>query len=123
MPFNISPAHLALTGQILFLVTRPELMAAQLAGADLSLAEAGTLQGDVSTDEITPVAILSHYDCKLARYPYTGLKLGEQRSDRAGCHSQGHRPAPADHAQNQGRLRRRQGVRVLRLRSGATGGG
>ena len=61
MPFNISPAHLALTGRILFLVTRPELMAAQLAGADLTLAEAGTLQGDVSTDEITPaVSAIRH---------------------------------------------------------------
>ena len=40
----------------------------------LFLKDSGRLRDDVSTDEITPVAILSHYDEKLARFPYTGLQ-------------------------------------------------
>ena len=40
----------------------------------LFLAEGGRPRDDVSTDEITPVAIMSHYDEKLARFPYTGFK-------------------------------------------------
>lgn len=80
-----SPASpcLALSGRILFLVTDPALMCSQLQGNDLLWQEPGspafTLRDDVSTNEITPVAILSHYDSKLARFPYTGLKLGDQR--------------------------------------------
>ena len=42
----------------------------RLAGPD------GRLRDDVSTDEITPVAILSHYDERLARFAYTGVRLG-----------------------------------------------
>jgi len=40
----------------------------------LFLRDGGRLRDDVSTDEITPAAILSHYDRKLAQYPYTGFK-------------------------------------------------
>jgi len=40
----------------------------------LFLQEHGQPRHDVSTDEITPVAILSHYDERLARFPYTGLR-------------------------------------------------
>ena len=36
----------------------------------------GALRDDVSTDEITPVHIMSHYDGRLARFPYTGFKSG-----------------------------------------------
>jgi 3-isopropylmalate/(R)-2-methylmalate dehydratase large subunit len=36
----------------------------------------GALRDDVSTDEITPVHIMSHYDDRLARFPYTGFKSG-----------------------------------------------
>lgn len=39
---------------------------------------AGKLRDDVSTDEITPVHILSHYDDRLARFPYTGFRSGDQ---------------------------------------------
>ncbi len=39
----------------------------------LYLRDGGRLRDDVSTDEITPAAILSHYDHKLAQYPYTGF--------------------------------------------------
>jgi 3-isopropylmalate/(R)-2-methylmalate dehydratase large subunit len=32
---------------------------------------------DVSTDEITPVRIMSHYDERLARFPYTGFTVAD----------------------------------------------
>nr|WP_194274134.1 aconitase family protein [Variovorax paradoxus] len=48
-----------------------------LQGEPLELADALPLRDDVSTDEITPLPILTHYDDQLGRYPYTGLKAGE----------------------------------------------
>jgi 3-isopropylmalate/(R)-2-methylmalate dehydratase large subunit len=43
-------------------------------GKVLYLRDGGRLRDDVSTDEITPVPILTHYDRRLAQYPYTGFK-------------------------------------------------
>ena len=59
--------------RIIFLSMRADAVRAQLGGAALSRAEAGALRDDISTDEITPVRILSHYDASLARFPYTGF--------------------------------------------------
>ena len=70
---------LALEGRTLILCRSPELMRRQLSGEDLSLTQAGALADDVSTDEITPVPILTHYDDKLGRYPYTGFNAGGER--------------------------------------------
>ena len=64
--------------RILFLCREPALITAQLSGKLLSLAQALPLRDDISTDEITPVAILSHYDDKLARFAYTGFKSGNE---------------------------------------------
>ena len=47
--------RLELPGRVLFLSGDPELVTAQLGGCDLTLAEAGRLRDDVSTDEITPL--------------------------------------------------------------------
>jgi 3-isopropylmalate/(R)-2-methylmalate dehydratase large subunit len=62
--------------RILYLADDPERVRRQLAGERLARAEAGALRHDVSTDEISPVAIMSHYDDKLARFPYTGFQCG-----------------------------------------------
>jgi 3-isopropylmalate/(R)-2-methylmalate dehydratase large subunit len=43
----------------------------------LYLREGGGLRDDVSTDEITPVAIMSHFDGKLAQFVYTGFRSGD----------------------------------------------
>jgi 3-isopropylmalate/(R)-2-methylmalate dehydratase large subunit len=43
-------------------------------GKVLYLRDGSRLRDDVSTDEITPVPILTHYDRGLAQYPYTGFK-------------------------------------------------
>ena len=66
------------TGRILYLSQDPACIEAQLAGADVSLAEAMPLRDDVSTDEITPVTVMFTYDERLGRYPYVGFKAGER---------------------------------------------
>lgn len=63
--------------RLLFLTLDPARVAAQLGGAALTLPEAATLRDDISTDEITPVPILTHFDEKLGRYPYTGFRAGD----------------------------------------------
>ena len=70
---------------ILFLCADAELVRRQLAGEQLTRAQAGVLRDDVSTDEITPVAIMSHYDDRLARFPYTGFKAGGEFPIAAGA--------------------------------------
>ena len=63
--------------KILYLSQTPDLVTAQLHGQALTLAQAGALRDDVSTDEITPVAILSHYDERLGEFAHTGLRCGQ----------------------------------------------
>jgi 3-isopropylmalate/(R)-2-methylmalate dehydratase large subunit len=58
---------------ILYLSQNPDLVKAQLNGQVLGRAQVGELRDDVSTDEITPVAILSHYDQRLGDFAHTGL--------------------------------------------------
>lgn len=81
---------LKLPGRRLFLTADPVRVTAQLEGATLMATEAGALRDDISTDEISPVAILSHYDEQLGRYTYTGFKTG------------GIQPFGADSARNGG---------------------
>ena len=64
--------------RILFLSQDPKLIQRQLGGEVLTLAEARPLRDDVSTDEITPVAILSHYDETLGQHAHTGTQFGGQ---------------------------------------------
>ncbi|CAM4098056.1 aconitase family protein [Bordetella muralis] len=65
--------------RFLFLSRDPAQIAAQLAGKPLTLSQASPLRDDVSTDEITPVTILTHFDESLGRFPYTGLQVAGQR--------------------------------------------
>jgi len=71
--------------RILFLSQRAGAVRAQLAGRTLTRAEAGPLRDDISTDEITPVRIMSHYDGRLARFPYTGFTCEGERPIGAGA--------------------------------------
>ena len=59
---------------VLYLSQDPELIQRQLNGEVITLAQALPLRNDVSTDEITPVAILSHYDDQLGDYAHTGTQ-------------------------------------------------
>ncbi|WP_449413893.1 aconitase family protein [Pandoraea soli] len=70
--------ELHIPGRILFLSEDPDTIDAQLQGRSLNLAQAGSLRNDVSTDEITPIPVLTYYDDRLGRYPYVGLKAGER---------------------------------------------
>ena len=65
--------------RLLFLSDDPTVIGAQLNGAALSLSQAGRLRDDVSTDEISPLPIMVHFDDTLGRYPYTGFSAGGER--------------------------------------------
>jgi 3-isopropylmalate/(R)-2-methylmalate dehydratase large subunit len=67
------------TGRVLYLSQDPAQIRAQLGGASLTLAQAGPLRDDVSTDEITPVTVMLTYDERLGQYPYVGFKVGGER--------------------------------------------
>ncbi len=78
-PSGAAPAVLRFNPRMLFLSQSPAPIQAALRGEPVALAAALPLRDDVSTDEITPIAILTHYDEKLGRYPYTGLQVQGQR--------------------------------------------
>jgi 3-isopropylmalate/(R)-2-methylmalate dehydratase large subunit len=63
--------------RVLYLCQDPTLIRRQLAGERLTREQAGPLRDDVSTDEITPVHILSHYDDTLGDFAHTGLRCGQ----------------------------------------------
>lgn len=70
--------HFALIAplRVLYLCQDSALIRRQLAGEILTREQAGPLRDDVSTDEITPVHILSHYDDSLGDFAHTGLRCG-----------------------------------------------
>lgn len=76
--FKCSPDAIRFDGRLLFLSADPALVTAQLSGRDLALVEAGPLRESVSTDEITPIPVLVHFDGELGRHPYVGFKAGGQ---------------------------------------------
>ncbi|RQZ11052.1 3-isopropylmalate dehydratase [Burkholderia sp. Bp9031] len=69
-------ATVDMAGRILFLCDDPERVERQLGGADLTEAAAGPLRDDVSTDEITPMSVLTRFDERLGRFPYLGFRAG-----------------------------------------------
>ncbi|SAK49456.1 isopropylmalate isomerase large subunit [Caballeronia fortuita] len=69
-------ANLDVSGRILFLASDPAKVERQLAGIDLTLDEAGALRDDVSTDEITPISVLTRFDERLGQCPYVGFHAG-----------------------------------------------
>jgi 3-isopropylmalate/(R)-2-methylmalate dehydratase large subunit len=75
----VSDAVVAGFGRRLFLSIDPALVRAQLAGRDLARAEAGALRDDISTDEITPLPSMVHFDATLGRHAHTGFTAGGER--------------------------------------------
>ncbi|MCG5072188.1 MFS transporter [Paraburkholderia tagetis] len=71
-------ATLDLSGRILFLCTDADKIEQQLAGTDLVDVSADALRDDVSTDEITPMSVLTRFDERLGRVPYLGLRVGDR---------------------------------------------
>jgi len=85
LPQTRDGAALHFNARILFLSQSPAAVAAVLRGEPMTRAQAGPLRDDVSTDEITPLPILTHYDEKLGRFPYTGFKAGDSLPIGAGA--------------------------------------
>ncbi len=65
--------------KLLFLSADPACVRAQLAGEPVALERARPLRDDVSTDEITPLPALVHFDGALGRHPYTGFVAGGEQ--------------------------------------------
>lgn len=65
--------------RLLLLSEDPAAVRRQLAGEALSLAEAGPLRADVSTDEIIPLPAMVHFDATLGRWPHSGFTAGGER--------------------------------------------
>lgn len=61
--------------RILYLSQSLEAVRVQLAGVRLTRAAASPLRDDISTDEISPLPIMVHFDAALGRYPYTGYTV------------------------------------------------
>lgn len=79
MPHAQDRPHMnTLHWKILYLSQDPGLIRRQLAGKALVREQAGPLRDDVSTDEITPAHILSHYDDALGDFAHTGLRCGDE---------------------------------------------
>ena len=66
-------------GRVLRLAADPAVVRAQLQGRDLSTSDAGPLRDDISTDEISPLASMVHFDAALGRHAHTGFTAGGER--------------------------------------------
>jgi 3-isopropylmalate/(R)-2-methylmalate dehydratase large subunit len=66
-------------GRLLFLCADPAAVREQLAGRVLAREQAGALRDDVSTDEISPLTAMVHFDATLGRFAHTGFTAGGER--------------------------------------------
>lgn len=64
--------------RILFLSADAARVREQLAGGAVSLAAARPLRDDISTDEISPLPSMVHFDAMLGRFSHTGFKAGTE---------------------------------------------
>ncbi len=71
-------ATIRFDGRMLYLSQDPACVRAQLDGKPMTLAEAGPLRDNISTDEITPVTIMLTYDERLGQFPYVGFQAGSE---------------------------------------------
>ena len=75
--------------RVLFLTSSLQKLQSQINGSSLTLGRAGKLRDDISTDEITPVPILTHFDQTLGQFPYTGLTIEHHRPIRTNAIGRG----------------------------------
>jgi len=66
-------------GRILILGTAPGAVSRQMNGEDISLAEAGELRTDVSTDEITPLPEMLVFDERIGLAAHVGTTINGER--------------------------------------------
>ncbi|KJK25971.1 3-isopropylmalate dehydratase [Burkholderiaceae bacterium 16] len=67
------------SGRVLYLSQDPASVRAQLEGRPMTLAAAGPLRDNISTDEITPVTVMLTYDERLGQFPYVGFQAGGEQ--------------------------------------------
>lgn len=70
---------LRLSGRVLWLAADAGVVARQLAGERLAAAQAGALRDDISTDEISPLPAMVHFDATLGRHAHTGFTAAGER--------------------------------------------
>ncbi len=75
-PGTLSKEAVRFDGRVLFLSADPRVVARQIAGEDVALAEARPLRDDISTDEITPLPSLVHFDDEIGRHAHIGFSAG-----------------------------------------------
>ncbi|TGE01982.1 3-isopropylmalate dehydratase [Methylobacterium nonmethylotrophicum] len=63
---------------MLILAADPDLVRRQLVGEDLDLADGHRLRAEISTDEITPVPSLVHFDATLSHHAHIGFRAGDE---------------------------------------------
>lgn len=73
-----SPTILPVTRR-LYLAADPGVVQSQLDGLSLTLGQAGPLRHDISTDEISPLAAMVHFDAALGRFAHTGFTAQGRR--------------------------------------------
>ena len=66
-------------GRLLLLSRDPARVREQLAGRALGREQAGSLRDEISTDEITPLPSLVHFDATLGRHAHTGFTAGGEQ--------------------------------------------
>jgi 3-isopropylmalate/(R)-2-methylmalate dehydratase large subunit len=66
-------------GRLIFLCADPAKVRAQLDGVDLTHEQAGALRDDISTDEISPLPAMVHFDAALGAHAHTGFTAGGER--------------------------------------------
>ena len=66
-------------GRRLLLCANAALVRVQLDGQDLKRAQAGPLRDDISTDEISPLPAMVHFDATLGRHAHTGFTVEGER--------------------------------------------
>jgi 3-isopropylmalate/(R)-2-methylmalate dehydratase large subunit len=84
---NDDAKEIRFDGRILYLSQNASLIRAQLGGANIALAAALPLRDDISTDEITPVTVMTVYDERLGEVPYVGFRAGAGDEMPVGRHA------------------------------------
>ncbi len=70
--------NLSLPGRVLYLARDPDIVDAQLQRRNVDLSGDIALRDEISTDEITPLPTLVHFDEEIGRYAHVGFKAGER---------------------------------------------
>ena len=69
---------LSLPGRMLFLSSDPDVVEAQLRRHNVDLSGDVPLRHEISTDEITPLPTMVHFDEEIGRFSHTGFKAGDR---------------------------------------------